>query len=103
MYVEWAVAANADRVRLVRGTENGEVSDMSPTEITLNRGQPGSKAIAVNQIKTILFDGEPTELSQARVVSLPRAAKAKLPRLGVSSIHSSGEIQRIFTISKRRR
>jgi tetratricopeptide (TPR) repeat protein len=67
MYAPLAAAANADRVRLVRGSENGEVSDMTPLEVTLNKGQPGAKTIAVNQIKTILFDGEPPELAQARV------------------------------------
>jgi tetratricopeptide (TPR) repeat protein len=62
-----ARAAEADRVKLARSSEGGEVSDMTPLEVTLNRGAPGSKKIAVNQIKSILFDGEPAELAQARV------------------------------------
>ncbi len=56
----------SDRVRLVRGSEVGEVSDMTPLEVTLNKGLPGSRTIAVNQIKSITFDGEPPELAQAR-------------------------------------
>jgi tetratricopeptide (TPR) repeat protein len=57
----------SDRVRLVRGTENGEVTNMTPLEVTVDKGLPGSRAIAVNQIKSIQFDGEPAELTQARV------------------------------------
>jgi tetratricopeptide (TPR) repeat protein len=57
----------SDRVRLVRGTESGEVSGMTPLQITLNKGLPGTRDIAVNDIKSVLFDGEPSELSQARV------------------------------------
>jgi tetratricopeptide (TPR) repeat protein len=62
-----AVAATADRVKLVRGSEAGEVSEMTLTEVTMNKGLPASKTIAVNQIKSIAFDGEPVELTQARV------------------------------------
>jgi tetratricopeptide (TPR) repeat protein len=56
-----------DRVRLLRGSESGEITDMSQTEITLNKGLPGNRPVAVNQIRSVVFDGEPPELSQARV------------------------------------
>ena len=56
----------SDRVRLAR-VESGEVSDMTQTEITLNKGLPGNRPIAVNQIRSVVFDGEPSELSQARI------------------------------------
>jgi tetratricopeptide (TPR) repeat protein len=62
-----AAQSISDRVRLARGSQTGEVSDMSPYEVTLNKGLPGSRTIAVNEIKAIQFDGEPAELSQARV------------------------------------
>jgi tetratricopeptide (TPR) repeat protein len=52
-----------DRVRTGRGSENGEITEMTPLEVTLKNG----KKVAVNQIRTILFDGEPSELAQARV------------------------------------
>jgi tetratricopeptide (TPR) repeat protein len=55
-----------DRVRLARGSETGEVVEMSPTEIILNKGLPGKRSVAVNQIRTVVFEGEPSELSQAR-------------------------------------
>ena len=59
--------AVSDRVRLTRGSETGEVTEMTPLAVTLNKGAPGSETVAVNEIKSIVFDGEPAELSQARV------------------------------------
>ena len=44
--------------------------------MTLNKGAPGSRTVAVNQIKSIAFDGEPAELAQARV-SVGNGAFAK--------------------------
>ena len=58
--------AVTDRIRLTRGNDAGEVTEMTPQEITL-KGQPASHTIPVNQIKSIIFEGEPSELSQARV------------------------------------
>src|SRR5688500_12598269 len=57
----------ADRVRLARGTETGEITDMTPLELTLNKGRPNSRTVAVNEIRTVLFADEPSELAQARV------------------------------------
>jgi tetratricopeptide (TPR) repeat protein len=57
----------ADRVRLVRGSETGEVSNMTAHQITLDKGPGGAREIAVNEIKMIQFDDEPPELSQARL------------------------------------
>ena len=61
------VQAATDRIRLSHGNESGEVSEMTPQEVTLNKGQTGSHAVAVNQIKAVVFEGEPSELTQARV------------------------------------
>jgi tetratricopeptide (TPR) repeat protein len=58
---------SVDRVRLVRGSESGEITSMTPLEITLKKGSSGTRAIPVNEIKSVLFEGEPSELSQARV------------------------------------
>ncbi len=55
-------AGMADRVRLMRGSESGEVSDTTPLEVTLNKGESNSRTIQVNQIKSIAFEGEPAEL-----------------------------------------
>jgi|tagenome__1003787_1003787.scaffolds.fasta_scaffold20671999_1 tetratricopeptide (TPR) repeat protein len=88
-----SVSAAADRIRLVRGSDNGEISDMSPTEIAIAKGGPGSRTIAVNQIKSIQFEGEPAELSQARV-SVGNGAFAKAAQL-LQKVTASG-IQRDF-------
>jgi tetratricopeptide (TPR) repeat protein len=59
--------AATDRVRLAQGNESGEVTEMTSQEVTLNKGQTGNRALAVNQVKSIVFEGEPSELTQARV------------------------------------
>jgi tetratricopeptide (TPR) repeat protein len=85
-----AAAGTTDRVRLVRGSESGEVTAMTPLEVTINKGLPGDRAIAVNQIKSIVFDGEPGELAQARV-SAGNGALAKamqlLNKVDASQVH----------------
>jgi tetratricopeptide (TPR) repeat protein len=63
-------AAAADKIRLTRGSETGEVSDTTPTEVTLNKGQSNSRTVPVNSIKLIAFEGEPSELAQARLNAL---------------------------------
>lgn len=76
-----AIAADvADKVRLVRGSESGEVSETTPLEVTLNRGGPNSRTIAVNQIRSIAFDGEPSELTQVRL-NVANGAFAKAQQL----------------------
>jgi tetratricopeptide (TPR) repeat protein len=57
----------ADRVRLTRGTEMGEVADMTPFQVKLRKGPPGERDIEVNEIRAIQFSGEPSELAQARL------------------------------------
>jgi tetratricopeptide (TPR) repeat protein len=91
----WAKASSvaaqgvADRVRLTRGSETGEVNDMSPYELTLNKGRPGSRTVAVNEIKAVLFADEPSELAQARVNAANGAyanALNALEKIDVNSI-----------------
>ncbi len=57
----------ADRVRLVRGSEAGEVVKMTRFEVTIDKSAAGSVPIAVNDIRSIVFAGEPAELTQSRV------------------------------------
>ncbi|HEY3391896.1 MAG TPA: tetratricopeptide repeat protein [Lacipirellulaceae bacterium] len=79
----------ADRVRLTRGSETGEVNDMTPYDLTLNKGRPGSRKVAVNEIKAVLFADEPSELAQARVNAANGAyanALAALEKIEVDSI-----------------
>jgi tetratricopeptide (TPR) repeat protein len=78
-----------DRVRLARGSESGEVTEMTPLGITLNRGLPGERTIAVNEIRSVVFDGEPAELAQARVNAANgayRNALAILEKVDASSV-----------------
>lgn len=57
----------SDRVRLLRGSDSGEITSMTPFEVTLNKGASGNRVIAVNEIKNVQFHGEPVELAQARM------------------------------------
>ncbi|MEX2308468.1 MAG: tetratricopeptide repeat protein [Pirellulales bacterium] len=54
---------------------------MTPLAVTLNKGLPGSRTIAVNELKSVQFDGEPPELSQARVNAANGAYKNALALL----------------------
>jgi tetratricopeptide (TPR) repeat protein len=69
-------AGFADRVRLVRGSETGEVTTTTPFEVTVTKSASNERKIPVNEIKAIVFDGEPAELSQART-SVANGAFAK--------------------------
>jgi tetratricopeptide (TPR) repeat protein len=78
----------SDRVRLTRGSETGEITSTTPYEVTINKGSPGGKQIAVNEIKSILFDGEPSELGQARVNAANGAYENALELLGKIDVGS---------------
>jgi tetratricopeptide (TPR) repeat protein len=62
-----AAATTPDRVRTTRSSEAGELTDMTPTEVTIDKGTSGTRKIAVNEIVSITFHDEPAELTQARV------------------------------------
>ncbi len=72
----------SDRVRLMRGSETGEITHMSPLGVTVNKGAPGDQTVPVNEIKSVVFDGEPAELSQARVNAANGAYRNALDILG---------------------
>ena len=97
-----------DRVRLVRGTENGEVTDMTPLDVTLNKGRPGSKTVPLNEIRAILFDDEPAELAQARVSitngafekALQQLEKIDLPKIRRDFIKQDIEFYQALAAAK---
>lgn len=62
-----AAQSVSDRVRTTRGPEIGEVSQMTRVEVTLSKRPSDTVAVPVNEIRNISFDGEPSELAQARV------------------------------------
>jgi tetratricopeptide (TPR) repeat protein len=86
-------AAGADKIRLARGGETGEVSEMTPLEITINKGQPGSHTVPVNTIKSIAFEAEPSELAQARTNALSGSYAKAQQLLGKVN---AAQIQRDF-------
>jgi len=60
-------AAAADRLRLVGGKQaSGQIAGMSATGVTLELGTT-KREIPVNEIESLQFDGEPNQLSQARI------------------------------------
>ena len=78
-----------DRIRLTKGTEAGEVTDMTPLEVTVKKGLGGNQTIAVNEIRSIQFADEPSELSQARLNSSNGAyanALTSLTKIDVNAI-----------------
>ena len=60
-------AGFTDRVRTAGGSEAGEITSLTPLEITLDKGTAGTVKIPVNQVRSVLFDEEPPELTQARL------------------------------------
>lgn len=55
-----------DRVKLVQGSQqNGDIKSTTATELSLEIGAT-KKQVAVNEIDTVQFDGEPVQLTQAR-------------------------------------
>jgi tetratricopeptide (TPR) repeat protein len=73
MFVVGAVASPTlsaeftDRVRTVGGSEAGEITATSKLEISLDKGSAGKIKIPLNQVRSVLLDGEPPELTQARL------------------------------------
>ncbi|QDU55297.1 tetratricopeptide repeat protein [Aeoliella mucimassa] len=61
-----ASAQSTDRIRTVGGSETGEVINMSPLSVTLDKNGE-EKEIPVTEIRSILFRQEPSELTQARL------------------------------------
>jgi tetratricopeptide (TPR) repeat protein len=58
--------AQNDRIRLWSGTETGEITRTTPLEVTIKRGS-AEKTVPVSEIRSVVFGGEPSELTQARV------------------------------------
>jgi tetratricopeptide (TPR) repeat protein len=79
----------SDRVRTQRGAELGEIAEMSPTEVRVNKRPSGTATVQVNEIRGISFDDEPTELNQARVKASNGAyedAAALLSKINLSTV-----------------
>ncbi len=67
LFASFAQAQQVDRVRLNSGSsESGEITKMSAVGITLKRGS-SEREIPITEFRSIVFDDEPGELTQARV------------------------------------
>lgn len=75
-----ARAQSTDRLRLVGGSESGEVIKMTPLAVTIERGGE-SKEIPVTEIRSIIFRDEPAELTQARLNAVNAGYDSALNRL----------------------
>lgn len=74
-------AGFTDRIRTTGGAEAGEITATSPTEISINKGTAGTIQIPVNRIRSVVFDDEPSELTQARLNARNGGFSTALERL----------------------
>lgn len=85
-----SLAQQSDRVRTRAGTQSGKITKITPLEVTVERGR-NTTGVAVNEIESVQFGGEPSELSQARVNARNggyKLALEKLQGLDASSLTS---------------
>lgn len=75
-----ASAQSVDRIRMVRGTESGSITKMTPLAVSISSGGV-EKDVAVPEIRSIIFKGEPPELTQARLNATNGAYEAALSML----------------------
>jgi tetratricopeptide (TPR) repeat protein len=84
-----SAALAADKIKPLHGSQSsGELGAISPTEIVLKVGTTRKK-LAVNEIDSVLFDGEPNELAQARIAvhaGRDRDAVSMLAKIDASKI-----------------
>ncbi|MGE0610201.1 MAG: tetratricopeptide repeat protein [Pirellulales bacterium] len=59
-------AADIARVRGGTSAINGELTEMSPTEIVIKGRNDKEEKIAVNELESLKFDGEPSQLNGVR-------------------------------------
>jgi tetratricopeptide (TPR) repeat protein len=61
-----ADAMAADNVKLLKGSVLGTITEITPTEVTIERSGGRTEKLAVNEIESIRFDGEPAQMLQVR-------------------------------------
>ena len=74
-------AGFTDRIRTTGGSEAGEIIDTSPIVITLDKGTAGTIKVSINTVRSVLFDEEPPELTQARLNAKNGGYATSLERL----------------------
>ena len=89
--------AAADRVKHATGTQTGDITEISPTEIAVKLGAT-PKRFAVNVVDSVSFDGEPNDLAQARIAvhgGRYEDALAMLAKIDVDEIKRTEIVQDI--------
>ena len=82
-----ASAQSTDRIRVIGGSESGEVVQMTPLAVTIEKnGQ--EKEIPVTEIRSILFREEPSELTQGRLNATNGGYESALNRLEAINVDS---------------
>src|SRR5690606_7413485 len=81
---------STDRIRTATGSESGEITKMTPLVVTIKAGGQ-EKEIQVPEIRSIIFRGEPSELTQARLNANNAgydAALATLESINMNNVRS---------------
>jgi tetratricopeptide (TPR) repeat protein len=80
-----ALGQSTDRIRMTSGSESGEVVRMSPVAVTIEQGS-NTTDVPVTEIRSIIFRGEPAELTQARLNATNGGYEAALNRLAAINV-----------------
>jgi len=82
-----------DRVQTKKGTLNGVIDSVSPTEVVLGRRGKANETIAVNEIDFIQFDGENPKLAVARKAAIDGRYQAALTTLNSLAKQQTGRTE----------
>lgn len=86
----WTADARAvDNIKTAKASLSGTITEISPTEISIDRPAKGVEKVAVNEIEDIRFQGEPPALNQVRLAVKRGAftdAKAPLKKIDLNKI-----------------
>ncbi len=69
-----------DRIRRHKGTNSGEITNMNPLGVTISKGGVETK-IPAEEIRSITFAGEPSELNSARMAAERGRYQASLEKI----------------------
>ncbi len=78
---------STDRIRTTRGSESGEVVKMSPIAVTIEQ-RSETTDVPVTEIRSIIFRGEPAELTQGRLNATNGGYEAALNRLEAINVRN---------------
>lgn len=86
----WTANAYAlDNIKTAKASLSGTITEVSPTEISIDRPAKGVEKVAVNEIEDIRFQGEPPQVNQVRLAVKRGAfadAKTQLKKIKADNI-----------------